>query len=72
MPDDEIFDLEQHSKLHVLSGGTKVVQHSPPLKTSAGLKGNSTSIKRLLMTVLLAMYGVMIMAVGLCSSQCGL
>lgn len=39
MPDDEDFDLDQHGKLHVLSGGTKVVQHSPPLKTSAGLKG---------------------------------
>ena len=39
VPGDEVFDLDQHSKLHVLSGGTKVVQHSPPLKSSAGLKG---------------------------------
>ena len=40
LPDGEVFDLDQHGKLHVLSGGTKVVQHSPPLKTSAGLKGD--------------------------------
>lgn len=39
VPEDEVFDLDQHGKLHVLSGGTKVVQHSPPLKSSAGLKG---------------------------------
>lgn len=39
LPHKEVFDLDQHSKLHLLSGGTKVVQHSPPLKTSAGLKG---------------------------------
>lgn len=39
VPGDDVFDLDQHSKLHVLSGGTKVVQHSPPLKSSAGLKG---------------------------------
>ena len=36
---DEVLDLEQHNKLHLLSGGTKVVQHSPPPKTSGGLKG---------------------------------
>ena len=36
---DDILDLDQHSKLHVLSGGTKVVQHSPPQKMSTGLKG---------------------------------
>ncbi|KAK3747846.1 hypothetical protein QZH41_015991 [Actinostola sp. cb2023] len=40
MPLDEVFDSEQHSKLHLLSGGTKVVQHSPPLKTSTGIKGD--------------------------------
>lgn len=37
--DSEILDLEQHGKLHLLSGGTKVVQHSPPPKTLSGLKG---------------------------------
>lgn len=32
-------DLEGHGKLHILYGGTKVVQHSPPGKNSPGLKG---------------------------------
>uniref|UniRef100_A0A8D0D5B9 ATPase 13A1 n=1 Tax=Sander lucioperca TaxID=283035 RepID=A0A8D0D5B9_SANLU len=35
---ERILDVQTDSRLHVISGGTKVVQHSPPLKTSAGLK----------------------------------
>uniref|UniRef100_A0AAQ5X051 Cation-transporting P-type ATPase N-terminal domain-containing protein n=1 Tax=Amphiprion ocellaris TaxID=80972 RepID=A0AAQ5X051_AMPOC len=35
---ERILDLQVDSRLHVISGGTKVVQHSPPLKASAGLK----------------------------------
>lgn len=35
---ERILDLQFDSRLHVISGGTKVVQHSPPLKASAGLK----------------------------------
>ena len=41
LTDEEILDLDQHGKLHVLSGGTKVVQHSSPIKTSSGLKGRN-------------------------------
>lgn len=33
-------DIELHGKLHVLYGGTKVVQHSPPSKTGPGMKGS--------------------------------
>ncbi|KAJ8251355.1 hypothetical protein GJAV_G00220460 [Gymnothorax javanicus] len=35
---ERILDLPNDSRLHVISGGTKVVQHSPPLRASAGLK----------------------------------
>ncbi|XP_048587357.1 endoplasmic reticulum transmembrane helix translocase isoform X2 [Nematostella vectensis] len=36
----EVFDMDVHGKLHLLSGGTKVVQHSPPPKTAAGIKAS--------------------------------
>lgn len=35
---ERILDLQTDSRLHIISGGTKVVQHTPPLKASAGLK----------------------------------
>lgn len=38
---ERILDLQTDSRLHIISGGTKVVQHSPPLKASAGLKRKS-------------------------------
>ena len=36
---EEFLDIEQHGKLHMLSGGTKVVQHTPSPKTAPGLRG---------------------------------
>lgn len=33
------FDFENDSRLHVICGGTKIVQHTAPAKNEAGLKG---------------------------------
>ena len=35
---EEALDLQTDLKLHVISGGTRVVQHTPPDKNSAGMR----------------------------------
>ncbi|XP_035626691.1 manganese-transporting ATPase 13A1 [Oncorhynchus keta] len=35
---ERVLDLQGDARLHIISGGTKVVQHSPPLRATVGLK----------------------------------
>jgi hypothetical protein len=34
-----MFDFQNDGKLHVLYGGTIIVQHTPPPKNDSGLRG---------------------------------
>jgi manganese-transporting P-type ATPase len=36
---NDAFDIESDGKLHVLYGGTIIVQNTPPLKNDPGLRG---------------------------------
>lgn len=39
----EVLDLDSHSKLRLLFGGTSIVQHSPPTRGDNGLRGKVIS-----------------------------
>lgn len=39
LDESKIIDVESEDKLHILYGGTKVVQHTPPAKNASGLRG---------------------------------
>ncbi|XP_065199388.1 endoplasmic reticulum transmembrane helix translocase-like [Sycon ciliatum] len=36
--DNPVFDINTHGRLHVIFGGTKVVQHTPPPKSSGSIR----------------------------------
>lgn len=39
-----VLNIDEDSKLHVLFGGTKVVQHTSPGKSSSGLRGENNDL----------------------------
>jgi len=50
---ETVLNVDVHSKLHVLYGGTKVIQHTPPTKNAPGLKGAQTVLYCYSLTALL-------------------
>ena len=39
----QLLDMDSEAKLHVLFGGTKVVQHTTPPKTTSTLRGTASN-----------------------------